>query len=156
MIKKTNQFALLSTEVDPIHCVITSQPKYSEHLNLVFYYLSIATEIPWSMILIIVIISTLSIKGWSIIRRCSPTSFFVNGLNLERSGGILKSWLYNAMENTLPEKIEIITWSISFSATGPHWTIYNSDQASSFVLLYVNTSPQHTLLSSSTNNCLTS
>ena len=156
MIKRTNQIALLSTEVDPIHCVILSQPKYSEHLNLVFYYLSIATEIPWSMILIIVIISTLSIKGWSIIRRCSPTSFFVNGLNLERSGGILKSWLYNAMENTLPEKIEIITWSISFSATGPHWTINNSDQASSFVLLYVNTSPQHTLLSSSTNNCLTS
>ena len=151
--KKTKQIALLSKEVDPIHCVITSQTKYSEHLNLVFYYLSIATEIPWSMILIIVIISSLSIKGWSIIRRYS---FFVNGLNLERSDGILKSWLYNAMENTLPEKIEKITRSISFSATGPHWTIYNSDQASSFVLLYVNTSPQHTLLSSSTNNCLTS
>ena len=150
MIKKTNQFALLSTEVDPSHYVITSQPKYSEHLNLVFYYLSIATEIPWSMILIIVIISTLSIKGWSIIRRCSPTSFFVNGLNLERSGGILKSWLYFARKDWSNHVVN------NFSATGPHWTIYNSDQASSFVLLYVNTSPQHTLLSSSTNNCLTS
>ena len=30
VIKKTNQIALLSTKGDPIHCVITSQTKYSE------------------------------------------------------------------------------------------------------------------------------
>ena len=35
VIKKTNQFALLSKEGDPIHCVITRQTKYSEPLNLV-------------------------------------------------------------------------------------------------------------------------
>ena len=35
VIKKTNQFALLSKEGDPIHCVITKQTKYSEPLNLV-------------------------------------------------------------------------------------------------------------------------
>ena len=41
VIKKPNQIALLSTG-DPIHCVVTSQTKYSEPLNLVVYFLSIA------------------------------------------------------------------------------------------------------------------
>ena len=35
VIKTPNQIALLSTEGDPIHCVFTSQTKYSEPLNLV-------------------------------------------------------------------------------------------------------------------------
>ena len=52
--------ALLCTEVDPIHCVFTSQTKYSEPLNPVFYYPSIATKILSSMI--IAIIPTFSIR----------------------------------------------------------------------------------------------
>ena len=60
MIKKLNQFALLSTQGYPIHCVIISQTKYSEPLNLVVYHLSVATKMPRCMV--IVIISTLSIR----------------------------------------------------------------------------------------------
>ena len=39
VIKKTNQITLLSTEGDPIHSVITSQTKFSEHLNLVLSWM---------------------------------------------------------------------------------------------------------------------
>ena len=60
VIKKTNQIAHLSTQGYPIHCVITSQTKYSEPQNLVVCFLFIATKMPWCMI--IVIISTLSIR----------------------------------------------------------------------------------------------
>ena len=37
--QKPNQIALLSTEDDPIHCVIKSQTKYSEPLNLVLLWM---------------------------------------------------------------------------------------------------------------------
>ena len=47
MIKKPNQITPLCTKGDPIHCVITSQTKYSEPLNLVVYYPSIATMMPY-------------------------------------------------------------------------------------------------------------
>ena len=39
VIKKPNQIALLYTEGDPIHCVTTSQTKYSEPLNLVLLWM---------------------------------------------------------------------------------------------------------------------
>ena len=58
--ENTKPNALLCTEGDPIHCVITSQTKYSEPLNPVFYYPSIATKILSSMI--IAIIPTFSIR----------------------------------------------------------------------------------------------
>ena len=95
--KKPNQIALLSTEAGPIHCVITSQTKYFEPLSLVFNYPSIATKIPWSMI--IVTISTLSVRliNNSSVFTCFLQILFVTPTHVQKFGSIAENGCYHLL-----------------------------------------------------------